>query len=83
MLRCVCGVRDMDRVSNGIMTEIEKVGELYKKVQERRLKWYGHVVTRNEEYVGKRATRVDVEGRRKGRPKQRWMGSVPVDLREK
>ena len=39
---------------------------------------------RDEEYVGKRVIRMDVEGRRrKGGPKQRWMDSVNVDLREK
>ena len=42
------------------------------------------MMRRDEEYVGKRVMRMDVEGRRrKGRPKQRWMDSVNVDLREK
>ena len=36
---------------------------------------------RDEEYVGKRVARMDVEGRRKGRRKRRWMDSVNVDLR--
>ena len=31
-----------------------KVGEFTKKVQERRLKWYGHVMRRGEHYVGRR-----------------------------
>ena len=31
------------------------MGELSQKVQESRLKWYGHVLRREEEYVGKRA----------------------------
>ena len=30
------------------------MGEISKKVQEDRLKWYGHVLRREDEYVGKR-----------------------------
>ena len=37
---------------------------------------------RDEEYMGKRMMRMDVR-RRKGRPKQRCMGNVNVDLRGK
>ena len=41
-------------------------------VQERRLKWYGHVMRREEHYVGRRALVMKVHGRRKrGRPKRR------------
>ena len=50
------------------------------------LKWYGHVMRRNEEYVGKRMMRIDVEGRwRKGRLtlKWRWMDNVNAGLRGK
>ena len=36
-----------------------------------------------EEYVGKIVMMMDVERRRKGRPKPRWMDRVNVDLREK
>ena len=51
-----------------------KVGEITKKVQERRLKWYGHVMRREEHYIGRRAMVMKVQGRRKrGRPKRRWL----------
>ena len=42
-----------------------KVGEITKKVQERRLKWHGHVMRREEHYVGRRAIEMKVHGRRK------------------
>ena len=59
-----------------------KVEEISKKVQESMLKWYGHVMRKG--ICRERVTRTDVEGRRrKGRPKQRWMDSVNVDMREK
>ena len=41
------------------------MGEITKKVQERRLKWYGHVMRREEDYVGRRAMGLEVQGLRK------------------
>ena len=44
------------------------MGEISKKVQESRLKWYGHVLRREDEYVGKRVMAMEVPGkRRRGR----------------
>ena len=37
------------------------MGAITKKVQEIRLKWYGHVVRREEHYVGRRAILMKVE----------------------
>ena len=42
---------------------------LTQKVQERRMRWYGHVMRRDEEYVGKRAMGIEAQGSRRGRPK--------------
>ena len=54
-----------------------KVGEIAKKMQERRLNWYGHVMRREEKCERERVMRMDVEGRRrKGRPKRRSVESV-------
>ena len=45
------------------------MGEIAKKVQERRFKWYRHVMRREEHDVGRRAMKIKVQGRRKrGRP---------------
>ena len=53
---------------------IAKVGEIKKKVHERRLKWYGHEMRREEHCVGRREMVKKVQGRRKrGRPKRRWL----------
>ena len=55
-----------------------------RKHRKKILNRYGDVMRRDEEYVGKRVARMDVEGRRRrGRQKIRWMDSVNVDLREK
>ena len=48
------------------------------------MQWYGHVMRRDEEYVGNRVMGIEVQGiRRRGRPKKRWADCVKDDLREK
>ena len=55
MLRWMCGVMRLNKIRNERIRGTPKVGEITKKVQERRLKWYGHVMRREEHYVGRRA----------------------------
>ena len=62
MLRWMCGVTKLDKIRNERIRGTTKVGEITKKVQERRLKWYGYVMRREEHYVGRRAM-VMKEGR--------------------
>ena len=50
------------------------MGEIAKKVQERRLKWYGHVAGGEVHYVGRRMMEMKEHGRRKrGRHDRRWL----------
>ena len=46
-----CGVTKLDTIRNERIRGTTKVGEITKKVQERRLKWDGHVMRREEHYV--------------------------------
>ena len=83
MLRWMCGVTKLDKIRNERIRGTTKVGEITKKVQERRLKWYGHVTRREEHYIGRRAMVMKVQGRRKrGRPKRRWLDKVKDDIKE-
>ena len=78
------GVTKMDRIRSERIRGTTKVGEISKKVQESRLKWYGHVSRREDEYVGKRVLGMAVPGkRRRGRPKRRWMDNIRNDLSER
>ena len=54
MLRWMSGVTKLDRLRNERIRGTTKVGEISKKVQESRSKWYGQVLIREDEYVGKR-----------------------------
>ena len=55
MLRWMCGVTKLDNIMHEIIRVTSNVGELAKNVLERRVKWYGHVMRREEHYVGRRA----------------------------
>ena len=80
----MCGVSKLDKIRNERVRGSTKVGEITKKVQERRLKWYGHVMRREEHYAGRRAMVMKVQGRRKRRrPKRRWFDKVKDDIKEK
>ena len=81
MLRWMSGVT---RIRNERIRGTTKVGEISKKVQKSRLKWYGHVLRREDEYVGKRVMAMEVPGeRRRGRPKRRWLDGIRNDLSER
>ena len=44
----------------------------------------GHVLRKEDEYVGKRVMGMEVPGkRRRGRPKRRWLDSIRNDLSER
>ena len=74
----------LDRIRNERIRGTTKVGQISKKVQESRLKWYGHVLRREDEYVGKRVMGMEVLGnRRSGRPKRRWLDTIGNDMSER
>ena len=64
MLRWMCGVTKRDKIRKEIIRGTTNTGEITKKVQERRLKWYGHVMRREEYHVGRRAMVGPNESRR-------------------
>ena len=81
MLRWMGVVTRLDKIRNQKIRGSTKVGEISKKAQERRMRWYGYVMGRD---VGKRVMGIEVQGsRRRGRPKKRWADCVKDDLREK
>ena len=82
-LYLTCGVTRLEKIRNEKIRGTTQVGEISKskKGQERRMRWYGHVMRRDEEYVGKMAMGIEVQGsRRRGRPKKRWVDCVKDDL---
>ena len=69
----------LDKLGNERIRGTKEMGEIPKKVQERRLKWYGHVMRREEHYIGRRAMEMKVQGTRK----RRCLDKVKDDIKEK
>ena len=60
-----------------------KVEQLGMKIREGRLRWYGHVMRRDQEYVGRKMMEMESPGkRRRGRPKRRFLDAVKEDMQE-
>ena len=80
MLRLAMGVTRLDRIKNANVRGTANVIRIGKKVREASLRWFGHVLPRNEDYVGKRVMGMDLSGkRRRGRPNRRYMDVMKED----
>ena len=81
MLRFAMGVTRKDKIRNEYIRSTVKVGRLGIKVREGRLRWYGHVMRRDHEYVGRKMMEMELPGKRKrGRPKRRSLDLVKEDM---
>ncbi|KAK6765123.1 hypothetical protein RB195_025167 [Necator americanus] len=81
MLRWTIGVTLKEKVSNDTVRSIFGVVPITEKMEEARLRWFGHVLRREEDSVAKTAFRLDVSGvRPRGRPKIRWLDRVKLDM---
>ncbi|XP_045538549.1 uncharacterized protein LOC123722089 [Papilio machaon] len=83
MLRWMCGVTRLDKIRNEFVRGSLGVRDIADKMQESRLRWYGHIRRRPPDYVGNLALHLSLPGRRsRGRPKTRWKDVVLKDMSE-
>ena len=54
MLRFAMGMKRKYKIRNEYIRSTVKVERLGMKMKEGRLRWYGHVMRRNQEYVGRK-----------------------------
>ena len=81
MLRWMCGVTRKDKIRNEHIRGTTKVAQAPRKITERTLKWYGHVMRMEEDHVVKRVMTKAIPGKRKrGRPKTRWKDVCKRDM---
>ena len=74
MSRWMLGLSRKDRVRNEEIRKQLGTTEMGKWCRQARLRWYGHVKHREDDYVGRRAMEMRMPGQRKrGRPKRRWL----------
>ena len=81
MLRFAMGVTRKDKIRNEHIRSTVKIERLGMKMREGRLRWYGHVMRRDQEYVGRKMIKMELPGkRRSGRPKKRFLDTVKEDM---
>ena len=81
MLKFAMGVTRKDKIRNEHIRSAVKVEQLGMKMREGRLRWYGHVMRRDQEYVGRKMMKMELPGkRRRGRPKRRFVDAVKKDI---
>ena len=81
MLRFVMRVTRKDKIRNEYIRSTVKVERLGMKMREGRLRWYGHVMRRDQEYVGRKMMEMELPGKRKrGRPKRKFLVVVNKDM---
>ncbi|XP_063590454.1 uncharacterized protein LOC134767383 [Penaeus indicus] len=77
MLRWMVGVTRRDEIRNEYIRGTVKVVEVSKKIQESRLRWFGHLRRRvGEDHVGTEVMEMEIQGNRRGRPKTRWIDCI-------
>jgi hypothetical protein len=54
----------LDKIENKEIRNRMKVTEMHRKIQEKRLQWYGHILRREEYLVTKRVLNMEVSGKR-------------------
>ena len=81
MVRWALGVTRKDKIRNEYVRGTAKIAKLGDKLWNARLRWYGHVKRREEDYVGKKMMEMAVPGRgKRGRPRRRWMNLMREDM---
>ena len=72
-----------DKIRNEYIRGTVKVERLGMKMREGRLRWYGHVMRKDQEYLGRKMIKMELPGKRKrGRPKRRLLNLVKEDMWE-
>ena len=83
MLKFAMGVTRKDKIRNEHIRSTVKVERLGMKMREDRLRWYGHVMRRDQEYVGRKMMEMELLGkRRRERQKRRFLDVVKEDMGE-
>ena len=81
MLRWAGGVTKLDKIRNEYIRGTFKVAEIQHKMQENRLRWFGHIMRRNEDHMTRQVMAMEEGKRGRGRPPTTWMRTVSKDLK--
>ena len=78
MVRSICGVKLVDRKKKEeLMEMLDLKKTLDRMAKANGVRWYGHVIKRDDDNILKKAMMLEVNGKRKrGRPKMTWKRQV-------
>ena len=83
MLRFAMEVTRKDKIRNETIRGTVKVERLGMKLREGRLRWYGYVMRRDQEYVRRKMMEMELPGKtRRGIPKRRFLDVVKENMGE-
>ena len=81
MLRFLLGVTRMNKIKIEYIQGTAHMKCFGDKTREARLRWFGHVKRREEEYIGRKVPAMELPGKRgRGGPKRRLMDAIREDL---
>jgi len=79
MVRWMCGVKLKDRLPKELRERL-CIDDIALALQQNRLRWYGHVLRKEDDDCVKKCMEYEVEGPRpRGRPKRTWREVVRGD----
>ena len=82
MVRWMCGVSLLDKKSSDVLLRSLGLESVDKEIRKGRLRWYGHVVRKEEWEWVRKCMSFEVEGNRlRARPEKVWMDNVKKDMR--
>ena len=82
IVRWALGVTRKDKIRNEYVRGTAKIAKLGDKLRNARLRWYGHIKRREEDYVGIGMMEMAVPGRRKREsPRRRYTDLVREDMK--
>ena len=84
MVRSMCGVKLMGRKNTEELMEMLGLKEMLDRMAKANgVRWYGHVVRREDDNIPKKAMMMEVNGQRKrGRPKMTWKRQVEESVKK-
>ena len=84
MLRWMAGVSLSERKSNECVRSMLAIDDVAEVMRRNRLRWFGHIESRDELCWIKRIETLQVDGDGvKGRPRKRWREVLKEDMRKK
>ena len=82
IVRWMCGVKLKDRLPSKELRERIGVNDIALILQQNRLRWYGHVLRKDDDDWVKKCMEYEVEGSRpRGKPKRTWKEVVREDCK--